>query len=130
MLHAVKIPHIKRLLEALAATGNVKCLRAFVQLHGVNVLKTWLKKYPSDIPILRMVLKCLDMLPFQSRNVIEEKRLDTFIHAYIQHTDDTVRARAQALHARWEALTHVYVIPKAVRAEVRSCRSFALMSLS
>jgi hypothetical protein len=57
MLHSSGKPgRVRRLLDKLAETESVSCLRRFLQLHGLYLLKAWLRTYQDNTALCRKVI--------------------------------------------------------------------------
>ena len=74
---ASKSLKVKKALRKLELTDSVPVLRRFLQLHGLNVLKSIINMYTSkDIMVCSRVLEILNKLPIQTRNPIIDFQME------------------------------------------------------
>ncbi|KAF9416858.1 histone methyltransferase set2 [Podila epigama] len=71
-----KVPKSKRLLAKLMATTDRTCLRRFLTLRGLVILKAWLRHYKDEPDIVIGILILLPNLPLASRNAIEDSMIE------------------------------------------------------
>ncbi|GJJ68240.1 hypothetical protein EMPS_00586 [Entomortierella parvispora] len=113
-----KIQKSKRLLAKLMATTERACLRRFLVLHGLVILKAWLKHYKDEPDIITGIMYVLPNIPLLSRNAIEDSQIEEAIQEIAEGPDCPSKEMALAVLAQWKELKPSYRIPKAKKQPV------------
>lgn len=82
-----KVQKSKRLLAKLMATTERACLRRFLVLHGLVILKAWLKHYKDEPDIITGIMYVLPSIPLLSRNAIEDSQIDEAVQEVADGSD-------------------------------------------
>ena len=114
MLQAQKASSIQKLIRILRMPdANVSWLRRFVQLHGVVMLKLWMRTRSADSDAVYSILELLKTLPISTRNTVQNCKLDLAVTELTSHEDERISSVASQLLDDWAGLKEVYRIPKA-----------------
>ncbi|ORZ02031.1 hypothetical protein BCR41DRAFT_313596 [Lobosporangium transversale] len=108
-----KVEKSKRLLAKLMATTERACLRRFLVLHGLVILKAWLKHYKDEPDIIEGIMLVLPNIPLLSRNAIEDSQIDEAIQEIAEGPECASKGMARDLLTQWKELKPAYRIPKA-----------------
>ncbi|KAG0054485.1 histone methyltransferase set2 [Gryganskiella cystojenkinii] len=108
-----KVQKSKRLLAKLMATTERACLRRFLVLHGLVILKAWLKHYKDEPDIITGIMYVLPNIPLLSRNAIEDSQIEEAVQEIAEGPECPSKDMAQAVLAQWKELKPSYRIPKA-----------------
>lgn len=104
---------INRIIDILLITESVPCLRRFVQLHGISILKAWLSTFPSDYNIIRRVVQILLKLPINTKNTVDDNKIEPIVRSFDGNQDLLISTLSKKLLENWSKLNLVYRIPKA-----------------
>ncbi|KAF9195477.1 histone methyltransferase set2 [Haplosporangium sp. Z 767] len=113
-----KVQKSKRLLAKLMATAERACLRRFLVLHGLVILKAWLKHYKDEPDIIMGIMFVLPNIPLLSRNAIEDSQIEEAVQEVADGPECPSKGMAQAVLAQWKELKPTYRIPKAKKPAV------------
>ncbi|KAI1321335.1 histone methyltransferase set2 [Mortierella claussenii] len=113
-----KVEKSKRLLAKLMATTERVCLRRFLVLHGLVILKAWLKHYKDEPDIIEGIMFVLPNIPLLSRNAIEDSQIDEAVQEVADGPECASKGMAQDLLIQWKELKPSYRIPKAKKPTV------------
>ncbi|KAI9234276.1 MAG: hypothetical protein BYD32DRAFT_464544 [Podila humilis] len=108
-----KVPKSKRLLAKLMATTDRACLRRFLVLHGLVILKAWLRQYKDEADIVMGIMILLPSLPLVTRNAIEDSMIEDAVKEVANGPDCSSKDMAKNILAEWKELKSTYRIPKA-----------------
>ncbi|KAK5814458.1 hypothetical protein F5H01DRAFT_25237 [Linnemannia elongata] len=108
-----KVQKSKRLLAKLMATTERACLRRFLVLHGLVILKSWLRHFKDEEDIVMGIMFVLPRIPLLSRNAIEDSQIEEAVQEVAEGPESPSKGMAQAVLAEWKELKSVYRIPKA-----------------
>ncbi|KAI8343265.1 hypothetical protein BC941DRAFT_448086 [Chlamydoabsidia padenii] len=113
---------VKRLLRTLELTNSnttlgKECLKSFVRLHGLTMLKSWLTEWKMDDEIVEKVLGVLEQLPLANRNGLEDTKMFAEVEKLTGHDNDRIGTLAHSLLESWKELKSVYRIPKRAYVE-------------
>ncbi|KAF9135603.1 histone methyltransferase set2 [Mortierella sp. 14UC] len=108
-----KVEKSKRLLAKLMATTERACLRRFLVLHGLVILKAWLKHYKDEPDIIMGIMFVLPNIPLLSRNAIEDSQIEEAIQEVADGPECPSKGMAQEVLEQWKELKPTYRIPKA-----------------
>ncbi|KAI7832381.1 hypothetical protein BC939DRAFT_102354 [Gamsiella multidivaricata] len=108
-----KVQKSKRLLAKLMATTERACLRRFLVLHGLVILKAWLRHYKDEPDIVMGIMFVLPNIPLLSRNAIEDSQIEEAIQEVADGAECPSKDMAQAVLTQWKELKPSYRIPKA-----------------
>src|SRR5690554_3996807 len=108
-----KVQKSKRLLAKLMATAERACLRRFLVLHGLVILKAWLRHYKDEPDIIMGIMFVLPNIPLLSRNAIEDSQIEEAVQEVADGPESPSKGMAQAVLAQWKELKPTYRIPKA-----------------
>ncbi|KAG0333401.1 histone methyltransferase set2 [Podila humilis] len=108
-----KVPKSKRLLAKLMATTDRTCLRRFVVLHGLVILKAWLRHYRNEADIVMGIMILLPNLPLVTRNPVEDSMIEDAVQEVAIGPDCQSKDMAQSILQQWKELKSTYRIPKA-----------------
>lgn len=108
-----KVEKSKRLLAKLMATTERACLRRFLVLHGLVILKAWLKHYKDEPDIIMGIMFVLPSIPLLSRNAIEDSLIEEAVQEVADGPDCPSKGMAQEVLEQWKELKPTYRIPKA-----------------
>ncbi|KAG0208129.1 histone methyltransferase set2 [Mortierella sp. NVP41] len=113
-----KVQKSKRLLAKLMATTERACLRRFLVLHGLVILKSWLRHFKDEEDIVMGIMFVLPRIPLLSRNAIEDSQIEEAVHEVADGPESPSKGMAQAVLAEWKELKSTYRIPKAKKTPV------------
>ncbi|KAG0291936.1 histone methyltransferase set2 [Linnemannia gamsii] len=113
-----KVEKSKRLLAKLMATTERACLRRFLVLHGLVILKTWLKHYKDEPDIIMGIMFVLPSIPLLSRNAIEDSLIEEAVQEVADGPDCPSKGMAQEVLEQWKELKPTYRIPKAKKQAI------------
>ncbi|KAG0321356.1 histone methyltransferase set2 [Podila horticola] len=108
-----KVPKSKRLLAKLMATTDRACLRRFLVLHGLVILKAWLRQYKDEADIVMGIMILLPSLPLVTRNAIEDSMIEDAVHEIANGPECPSKDMAKNILMDWKDLKSTYRIPKA-----------------
>ncbi|KAF9089848.1 histone methyltransferase set2 [Mortierella sp. AD031] len=108
-----KVEKSKRLLAKLMATTERTCLRRFLVLHGLVILKAWLKHYKDEPDIIMGIMFVLPSIPLLSRNAIEDSQIEEAVQEVADGPECPSKGMAQEVLEQWKELKPTYRIPKA-----------------
>ncbi|KAF9383777.1 histone methyltransferase set2 [Podila verticillata] len=108
-----KVQKSKRLLAKLMATTERACLRRFLVLHGLVILKAWLRHYKDEPDIVMGIMFVLPSIPLLSRNAIEDSQIEETVQEVADGPECASKGMAQAVLEQWKGLKSTYRIPKA-----------------
>lgn len=108
-----KVQKSKRLLAKLMATTERACLRRFLVLHGLVILKSWLRHFKDEEDIVMGIMFVLPRIPLLSRNAIEDSQIEEAVQEVAEGPESPSKGMAQAVLAEWKELKSIYRIPKA-----------------
>ncbi|KAG0369543.1 histone methyltransferase set2, partial [Mortierella sp. AD032] len=108
-----KVEKSKRLLAKLMATTERACLRRFLVLHGLVILKAWLKHYKDEPDIIMGIMFVLPNIPLLSRNAIEDSQIEEAIQEVADGPECPSKGMALEVLEQWKELKPTYRIPKA-----------------
>ncbi|KAG0207260.1 histone methyltransferase set2 [Mortierella sp. GBA30] len=108
-----KVQKSKRLLAKLMATTERACLRRFLVLHGLVILKAWLKHYKDEPDIIMGIMHVLPSIPLLSRNAIEDSQIEEAVQEVADGPECPSKGMAQDVLTQWKELKPTYRIPKA-----------------
>ncbi|KAF9286180.1 histone methyltransferase set2 [Mortierella antarctica] len=111
-----KVPKSKRLLAKLMATTDRACLRRFLVLHGLVILKAWLRQYKDEADIVMGIMILLPSLPLVTRNAIEDSVIEDAVQEIADGPECPSKDMAKNILADWKDLKSTYRIPKAKKA--------------
>ncbi|KAG0096211.1 histone methyltransferase set2 [Podila epicladia] len=111
-----KVPKSKRLLAKLMATTDRACLRRFLVLHGLVILKAWLRQYKDEADIVMGIMILLPSLPLVTRNAIEDSMIEDAVQEIADGPECPSKDMAKDILAVWKDLKSTYRIPKAKKA--------------
>lgn len=111
-----KVPKSKRLLAKLMATTDRACLRRFLVLHGLVILKAWLRQYKDEADIVMGIMILLPSLPLITRNAIEDSVIEDAVQEIADGPECPSKDMAKNILADWKDLKSTYRIPKAKKA--------------
>ncbi|KAG0084028.1 histone methyltransferase set2, partial [Podila epicladia] len=111
-----KVQKSKRLLAKLMATTERACLRRFLVLHGLVILKAWLRHYKDEPDIIMGIMFVLPSIPLLSRNAIEDSQIEETVQEVAEGPECPSKGMAQAVLEQWKGLKSTYRIPKAKKA--------------
>ncbi|KAK9722595.1 hypothetical protein K7432_002585 [Basidiobolus ranarum] len=114
---------VQKMLKKLEETESHQCLRKFIHLHGIIMLKSWIREYKSDFSVILQILRCLKCLPISNRNHLDECQIETVIQKLTDCDDLNVRQLSEQLIQDWSSLQTVYKIPKIKRSPSQSGQS-------
>lgn len=121
-----KVEKSKRLLAKLMATTERACLRRFLVLHGLVILKAWLKHYKDEPDIIMGIMFVLPSIPLLSRNAIEDSLIEEAVQEVADGPECPSKGMAQEVLERWKELKPTYRIPKA-KKQVRCLMLFLVV---
>ncbi|KAG9065087.1 histone methyltransferase set2 [Linnemannia hyalina] len=113
-----KVEKSKRLLAKLMATTERACLRRFLVLHGLVILKAWLKHYKEEPDIIMGIMFVLPSIPLLSRNAIEDSLIEEAVQEVADGPECPSKGMAQEVLEQWKQLKPTYRIPKAKKQAV------------
>ncbi|KAG9066757.1 histone methyltransferase set2 [Linnemannia hyalina] len=113
-----KVQKSKRLLAKLMATTERACLRRFLVLHGLVILKSWLRHFKDEEDIVMGIMFVLPRIPLLSRNSIEDSQIEEAVQEVAEGPESPSKGMAQAVLAEWKELKSTYRIPKAKKTPV------------
>ncbi|KAF8935885.1 histone methyltransferase set2 [Dissophora ornata] len=113
-----KVQKSKRLLAKLMATTERACLRRFLVLHGLVILKAWLRHYKDEPDIIMGIMFVLPNIPLLSRNAIEDSQIEEAIQEVADGLECPSKGMAQDVLTLWKELKPSYRIPKAKKPAV------------
>ncbi|KAG0299092.1 histone methyltransferase set2, partial [Dissophora globulifera] len=113
-----KVQKSKRLMAKLMATTERACLRRFLVLHGLVILKAWLKHYKDEPDIIMGIMFVLPNIPLLSRNAIEDSQIEEAVHEVADGPECPSKGMAQDVLTQWKELKPSYRIPKAKKPTV------------
>ncbi|CAO3565467.1 unnamed protein product [Mortierella alpina] len=113
-----KVQKSKRLLAKLMATTERACLRRFLVLHGLVILKAWLKHYKDEPDIIMGIMHVLPSIPLLSRNAIEDSQIEEAVQEVADGPECASKNMAQEVLMQWKELKPTYRIPKAKKPAV------------
>ncbi|KAF9146584.1 histone methyltransferase set2 [Linnemannia schmuckeri] len=113
-----KVEKSKRLLAKLMATTERACLRRFLVLHGLVILKAWLKHYKDEPDIIMGIMFVLPSIPLLSRNAIEDSLIEEAVQEVADGPECPSKGMAQEVLEQWKELKPTYRIPKAKKLAV------------
>ncbi|KAF9994769.1 histone methyltransferase set2 [Entomortierella chlamydospora] len=108
-----KVQKSKRLLAKLVATTERACLRRFLVLHGLVILKAWLKHYKDEPDIIMGIMLVLPNIPLLSRNAIEDSQIEEAVQEVADGPECPSKSMAEEVLTQWKELKPSYRIPKA-----------------
>ncbi|KAF9931977.1 histone methyltransferase set2 [Linnemannia zychae] len=108
-----KVEKSKRLLAKLMATTERACLRRFLVLHGLVILKAWLKHYKDEPDIVMGIMIVLPNIPLLSRNAIEDSQIEEAVREVADGPESPSKGMAHEVLEQWKELKPTYRIPKA-----------------
>ncbi|KAF9415316.1 histone methyltransferase set2, partial [Entomortierella beljakovae] len=111
-----KVQKSKRLLAKLVATTERACLRRFLVLHGLVILKAWLKHYKDEPDIIMGIMHVLPNIPLLSRNAIEDSQIEEAVQEIADGPESALKVMAQEVLTQWKDLKPSYRIPKAKKS--------------
>ncbi|KAF9109112.1 histone methyltransferase set2 [Mortierella sp. AM989] len=113
-----KVQKSKRLLAKLVATTERACLRRFLVLHGLVILKAWLKHYKDEPDIIMGIMLVLPNIPLLSRNAIEDSQIEEAVQEVADGPECPSKGLAEEVLTQWKVLKSSYRIPKAKKPAV------------
>ncbi|KAF8985710.1 histone methyltransferase set2 [Entomortierella lignicola] len=113
-----KVQKSKRLLAKLVATTERACLRRFLVLHGLVILKAWLKHYKDEPDIVMGIMLVLPNIPLLSRNAIEDSQIEEAVQEVADGPECPSKGLAENVLTQWKELKPSYRIPKAKKPAV------------
>ncbi|ORX79705.1 hypothetical protein K493DRAFT_271030 [Basidiobolus meristosporus CBS 931.73] len=117
MLQISEKPQLaQKMLKKLEETESHLCLRKFIHLHGIIMLKSWLREYKADAAVILQILRCLKRLPIANRNHLDECQIEAVIQKLADGEDSHVRQLSEQILQDWSSLRTVYKIPKIKRS--------------
>ncbi|KAG0032565.1 histone methyltransferase set2 [Podila clonocystis] len=125
-----KVPKSKRLLAKLMATNDRTCLRRFLVLHGLVILKAWLRQYKDETDIVMGIMILLPSLPLVTRNAIEDSMIEDAVQEIADGPECTSKDMAKNILVDWKYLKSTYRIPKAKKTNQSSDHSLTRRNTS
>ncbi|KAF8936365.1 histone methyltransferase set2 [Haplosporangium gracile] len=113
-----KVEKSKRLLAKLMATTERACLRRFLVLHGLVILKAWLKHYKDEPDIIMGIMFVLPSIPLLSRNAIEDSLIEEAVQEVADGPECPSKDMAHEVLEQWKKLKSTYRIPKAKKQAI------------
>ncbi|CAO3647561.1 unnamed protein product [Cunninghamella echinulata] len=110
------------LTNANTAIGR-ECLKKFVRLHGLKMLKFWLGEWKNDEEIVEKVLGVLEQLPLANRNGLEDCQMFDIVDKFTAHQNENISILSRSLLENWQDLKSVYRIPKRAYVEPKESTS-------
>lgn len=107
-------------IDKLLATESMVCMRRFLNLRGLFLLRSWLKSMTKDPIIVKKILNLCTKLPINTRNTIEKSNIEPVLEGLTSSNDIVIEALSRKLLKDWGTLKPVYTIPKRSREDSSS----------
>lgn len=105
---------LEKLLSRIQMTPDEEVQRQLLRLKGFNLMSHILKEYPSDFPIITLVLQVLSKWPLLARNKVESCKIEDSVKKCVEmETEPIIVELSQNLLTTWSELKLEYRIPKA-----------------